>query len=71
MVAMLLGERSSAQTGIEVGVASRHGRTSCASYHPRANILALVLIGTFTITIYHQTAKIREEMENRLDYSLS
>ena len=68
---MLLGERSPAQPRIEVGVACWHGRPSCASNHPRANILALVLIGTFTITIYHQTAKISEEMENRLDYSLS
>ena len=64
---MLLGERSPAQPRIEVGVTCWHGRPSCASNHPRANILALVLRGTFTITIYHQTAKISEEMENRLD----
>ena len=52
---------------IEVGVSSRTRHTS--SNDPGANILALVLITTFTITRYHQTAKIREEMENRLDYT--
>ena len=39
---------------IEVGVSSRTRHTS--SNDPGANILALVLITTFTITRYHQTA---------------